>query len=111
MRGPLTRRGVCLASRGYHTVLKSSRCHCQPLQAIILVGGFGTRLRPLTLSCPKPLVEFCGRPLLVHQAGSWQEQQARSCLFGCAGATGSGCYSRLTSNCCTCRSRLCVLLA
>jgi len=32
-----------------------------------LVGGFGTRLRPLTLSRPKPLVEFGNKPMLLHQ--------------------------------------------
>lgn len=37
------------------------------LKAIILVGGFGTRLRPLTLTVPKPLVDFCNKPMLVHQ--------------------------------------------
>jgi mannose-1-phosphate guanylyltransferase len=37
------------------------------LSAIILVGGFGTRLRPLTLSRPKPLVEFINRPMIEHQ--------------------------------------------
>jgi mannose-1-phosphate guanylyltransferase len=37
------------------------------MKALILVGGFGTRLRPLTLSCPKPLVEFCNKPVLAHQ--------------------------------------------
>jgi len=36
-------------------------------KALILVGGFGTRLRPLTLSVPKPLVEFCNEPMVVHQ--------------------------------------------
>jgi NDP-sugar pyrophosphorylase family protein len=35
--------------------------------ALILVGGFGTRLRPLTLSRPKPLVEFANKPMLLHQ--------------------------------------------
>lgn len=37
------------------------------MKALILVGGYGTRLRPLTLSCPKPLVEFCNKPMLLHQ--------------------------------------------
>ncbi|EUB62498.1 Mannose-1-phosphate guanyltransferase beta-A [Echinococcus granulosus] len=37
------------------------------MRALILIGGFGTRLRPLTLSVLKPLVEFCNRPMLMHQ--------------------------------------------
>lgn len=37
------------------------------MRALILVGGYGTRLRPLTLSRPKPLVEFANKPMLLHQ--------------------------------------------
>ena len=36
-------------------------------KALILVGGYGTRLRPLTLSKPKPLVEFCNLAIVEHQ--------------------------------------------
>ncbi|KER29921.1 hypothetical protein T265_03513 [Opisthorchis viverrini] len=37
------------------------------MKALILVGGYGTRLRPLTLTHPKPIVEFCNKPMLLHQ--------------------------------------------
>ncbi|XP_031335873.1 mannose-1-phosphate guanyltransferase beta [Photinus pyralis] len=37
------------------------------MRALILVGGYGTRLRPLTLSRPKPLVEFANKSILLHQ--------------------------------------------
>lgn len=37
------------------------------MKALILVGGFGTRLRPLTLTVPKPIVEFCNKAMILHQ--------------------------------------------
>src|SRR6266849_6858525 len=37
------------------------------LEAILLVGGQGTRLRPLTIGVPKPLLPTAGVPLLAHQ--------------------------------------------
>jgi mannose-1-phosphate guanylyltransferase len=39
----------------------------EPLEAILLVGGRGTRLRPLTISVPKPLLPTAGVPFLAHQ--------------------------------------------
>jgi mannose-1-phosphate guanylyltransferase len=35
------------------------------LQALVLAGGEGTRLRPLTLSVPKPVMPLAGRPFLT----------------------------------------------
>lgn len=35
-----------------------------PLRAVIMAGGLGTRLRPLTQETPKPMLEVGGRPLL-----------------------------------------------
>ena len=36
------------------------------MKGLILVGGLGTQLRPLTLSKPKPLIEFGNKPHLEH---------------------------------------------
>ncbi len=37
------------------------------IEAILLVGGQGTRLRPLTIGTPKPLLPTAGVPFLAHQ--------------------------------------------
>ena len=37
------------------------------MKAVVLVGGFYTHMRPLTLTLPLPLLEFCNRTLLMHQ--------------------------------------------
>ncbi|MCC6035522.1 MAG: nucleotidyltransferase family protein [Pyrobaculum sp.] len=37
------------------------------MQAVVLAGGFGKRLAPLTSEVPKPLLPVGGRPILVRQ--------------------------------------------
>lgn len=40
------------------------------MRAVVLVGGFGTRLRPLTLTKPKQMLPVVHRPMLDHVVGA-----------------------------------------
>ena len=44
------------------------------MKAVILAAGEGTRMRPLTLAVPKPMVPLAGKPLLEHVIASLPEE-------------------------------------
>ena len=44
------------------------------LEAIILAGGLGTRLKDTVPDVPKPLAPIQGRPFLEHQMDYWIKQ-------------------------------------
>lgn len=52
------------------------------VQALVLVGGKGTRLRPLTLSAPKPMLPTAGLPFLTHLLSRIREAGITDVVLG-----------------------------
>jgi len=53
------------------------------LQALILAGGEGTRLRPLTSTIPKPVVPLVGRPFISYMLEWLRGHGVRDVILGC----------------------------
>jgi D-glycero-D-manno-heptose 1,7-bisphosphate phosphatase len=53
----------------------------RPAQAVILAGGRGTRLKPLTDTRPKPMVEILGKPFLAYQIEQLRDQGFKKVLL------------------------------
>jgi histidinol-phosphate phosphatase family protein len=53
----------------------------RPRQAVILAGGLGTRLRPLTDTVPKPMIPFHGKPFAGYLLEMLREQGITEILF------------------------------
>jgi NDP-sugar pyrophosphorylase family protein len=51
------------------------------MQYVILAGGLGTRLRPLTRTIPKPMVPILGKPYLFYQLEYLRGQGVREALL------------------------------
>jgi mannose-1-phosphate guanylyltransferase len=45
----------------------SNEVRAGPVEGVLLVGGLGTRLRPLTVYTPKPMLPVAGVPFVLHQ--------------------------------------------
>jgi len=54
------------------------------MRAVILAGGEGTRLRPLTLTLPKPVVPVVDRPFLRHQLDLLKSAGIEDVIFSVA---------------------------
>jgi mannose-1-phosphate guanylyltransferase len=53
-------------------------------QAVILAGGQGTRLRPLTLARAKPVVPFLNRPFLAYQLSLLRHHGVTDVILSCS---------------------------
>ncbi|MBV9214254.1 MAG: NDP-sugar synthase [Actinobacteria bacterium] len=53
------------------------------MQALVLAGGEGTRLRPLTLSVPKPVMPLAGRPFLTFMLDWLSEHGVEEAILSC----------------------------
>jgi len=58
---PLVSNGLLVGLETLQHILKASK-YDNPV--LLMAGGFGTRLRPLTDDCPKPLLKIGGKPIL-----------------------------------------------
>lgn len=53
-------------------------------EAVLLVGGEGTRLRPLTLTTPKPMLPVAGIPITIHQITRARDAGVQRIVLGTA---------------------------
>jgi len=51
------------------------------MKAIILAGGLGTRLRPLTNDIPKPLLLISGKPIIEHAIENFKKHDIKDIIL------------------------------
>ncbi|MBI3654623.1 MAG: NDP-sugar synthase [Acidobacteria bacterium] len=51
------------------------------MQSLILAGGKGTRLRPLTMHTPKPIMPIANQPFLLYQLELLKRAEVHDCIL------------------------------
>jgi glucose-1-phosphate thymidylyltransferase len=64
------------------------------LKLIILAAGYATRLYPLTVDKPKPLLEVAGKPMIEHVLASLQSVPQIDCIYVVTNAKFAGHFER-----------------
>lgn len=59
----------------------------QPYSVVILAGGLATRLRPMTVTIPKSMIEIQGQPFIYHQLKRLEQQGIKEVVI-CMGYLG-----------------------
>ncbi len=59
----------------------------QPLSIVVLAGGLATRLRPMTATLPKSMIEIAGKPFIHHQLKCFERQGIEQVVI-CTGFLG-----------------------
>ncbi len=60
--------------------IKKGWCYLY-MRAVIMAGGEGTRLRPLTCNLPKPMARLCGKPIVEYILDLLNEHQISDATF------------------------------
>jgi len=75
-RGVVNENGLAVASPCSSRQLElMEKVPDRPRQAVILAGGRGVRLRPITDARPKPMIEFHGKPFLQYLVEMLRDQE------------------------------------
>jgi mannose-1-phosphate guanylyltransferase len=59
------------------------------MQALVLAGGEGTRLRPLTRTTPKPVIPLAGRPFLTFMLDWLRRHGVTEAILSCGFLSGA----------------------